>query len=182
MKNPSAAAAVLISVLVWVFPASGCTALGSEDALGSGSPSADRVTWEQVLNNPYDATFTGCGGDAAVLEGKTVVDGLELAPLCLVTGSFGIVRDGTSFSVEAFRVACSDGSTALISGSGVWTETSVSGQWESALDSGVDGVQVYSGPASGNLLVLDHTRVTFGGAFEGSCSLSPALSASVVVQ
>lgn len=139
-------------------------------------------TWEYLLTNAYEATFNGCSGDAAVLEGATLYEGLSLAPICMSAVVFDVDQDGASFEVPAYQVACSDGSTASMTGSGQIAGHEIGGQWDSISNGGVTAVQLYSGQIVGNTIELSESRRTFDGAFQGTCDFVPALTAIVTVQ
>ena len=156
----------------------GCSALNDDtlDPSGGGLEGS----WAYLATNAYDAVFTGCTGDAAVLEGLSFVEGMEVAPICAVAGSFDVVQDGDEFAVVPFDVICSDGWSGTIAGGGSHSGTTLAGSWESTSGSGVTGVQSFSGSITGgNVAEILENRRTFSGGFEGSCDLSPPLRATV---
>ncbi len=161
--------------------AAGCSQLNDEIALpGAGALAG---SWEYVAANAHSATFSNCSGDATVLEGATVVDGMGLAPLCRVRGTFEVIRVADAFEVVPFQVACSDGGTAAVSGGGAFTGTTIEGAWQTLSSSGVAAVQAFSGVVSGtDQLVVQEGYWSFAGSFTGSCELAPPLTATVEIR
>ncbi|MCP3978857.1 MAG: hypothetical protein GY716_05935 [bacterium] len=136
-------------------------------------------TWDYLVTNAYEAVFTGCTGDAAVLEGKTFVEGMSAAPICIVSTRFDVQQSGDDgMTVVPHAVSCSDGSTADVSGQGVVAAGTVDGSWSSSSDGGVMSTQSFSATRLGDTLEIEETARSFAGSFSGSCSLSPALSAT----
>ena len=161
---------------------------------GSGCSGTDEVldlagvlpnlggTWNYQIDNPDQATFVNCTGDAAVLEGRTWNEALALAPICHVGSSFQVTQNVGTLLVVPHNVTCSDGSTAVISGVGIVTSDSASGQWNGASDQNVNSTQNFDGSVAGNVVTLTEDARDFSGAFQGSCDISPALAATVTVQ
>jgi hypothetical protein len=158
----------------------GCAGSNDGDVLDP-SKNGLQGTWEYLVTNAFDARFTNCTGDAAVLEGATLYEGLSLAPICMVAVSFTANQTGDAFDVPPHTVTCSDGATASASGSGQVTDPDVGGQWESLSNQGVEAIQVFTGVISGNTIELSESSRTFSGTFQGSCEFSPALTAIVTV-
>ena len=138
-------------------------------------------TWHYVVTNAFDATFSGCTGDAAVLEGETFHDGLALAPICRTAVTFDVNQVGETFQVPAYQVTCSDGASGSLSGFGQIADPDVGGQWDSASDSGVTATQIFSGTIAGDTIEVRESRRTFSGTFQGACDFSPELTAVVTV-
>ena len=139
-------------------------------------------TWEYLVTNAYDATFTGCTGDAAVLEGATLYEGLSLAPICLAPVTMAVQQAGDAFDVPPHAVVCSDGASASVTGFGQIADPALGGQWESTSEEGVLAVQTFAGVISGNTIQLTEMRRNFSGSFEGQCDFSPPLSALITVR
>ena len=70
---------------------------------------------------------------------------------------------------------------AIVTGAGVFGDSSLAGQWESQSSGGVIAIQSFTGTTTGDLIELLETSRTFAGTFEGSCDLSPPLSVTVTV-
>lgn len=170
--------AVLSSIVVV-----GCA--DSNDDVGSlldPEKSGLQGNWEYLVMNAYEARFSGCTGDAAVLEGATFYDAQGLAPMCLVAGTFEVRQVGDAFQIMSHDVTCSDGTPATVTGIGQIGDTFVGGQWDSSSAQGVSAVQVFSGSVIGNTIAMNETRRSFTGGLEGTCELTPPLIASVTVQ
>jgi hypothetical protein len=159
----------------------GCAGSNDGDVLDPAKSELDG-TWEYLVTNAYDATFTGCSGDAEVLEGRTLHEGKSVAPICLAAVSFEVSQTGEQFEVPPHPVTCSDGVGAAVSGSGSIVDPDLGGQWESMSDQGVGAVQLFTGVIVGNTIQLTETRRTFSGGFEGECDLSPPVTALVTVR
>lgn len=159
----------------------GCSSSNDGDLL-SPAQSGLQGTWEYLVTNAYDARFSGCTGDAIVLEGATLVEGLSLAPICMTAVSFDVTQAGEEFQVPSYVVTCSDGATATVSGFGEISNPDLGGQWESVSSQGVEAVQAFTGVIVGNTIQLAEHRRTFGGAFGGACDFSPPLTALVTIQ
>jgi len=160
---------------------SGCA--GSNDGAVLDPLKSDlEGTWEYLVTNAFEATFTNCNGDAAVLEGATLYEGLSLAPICLTAVTFDVNQTGDAFDVPSHQVTCSDGATASMTGFGQIQDPDLGGQWESMSTQGVGAVQLFAGVIVGNTIELTESRRTFSGGFEGSCDLSPPLTAVVTGQ
>jgi hypothetical protein len=138
--------------------------------------------WEYLVMNAFEAQFSGCTGDAAVLEGATFYQAQALAPMCLVAGRFEVLQVGDAFQVRSHEVTCSDGTPATVSGVGQIGDSLLGGQWESDSAQGIHAVQVFSGSAAGNTIAMNETRRSFSGALEGTCDITPPLTARVTVQ
>jgi hypothetical protein len=135
-----------------------------------------------MVTNAYGAKFEDCTGDAAVLEGYVFAEALALAPMCLLAVKFHVDQVGDSFEVVPHGVDCSDGSTASATGSGLQVGgTDVMGEWTSVSSGGVSSSQSFSGSVMGNTIAMVETARAFSGSFEGSCTLSPPLKASITV-
>jgi hypothetical protein len=158
----------------------GCAASNDGDVL---DPSKDGLegTWDYLVTNAYEARFTDCTGDATVLEGATLYEGLSLAPICLAAVSFAADQNGDGFDVPPHAVSCSDGSSGTASGSGRISGFDVEGQWDSLSGLGVEAVQLFSGSISGNTIEITETHRSFDGTFRGECRFSPALTALITV-
>lgn len=139
-------------------------------------------TWEYLVTNAYEARFTGCTGDATVIEGATFFEAFSLAPVCLAGVVLAANQDGDSFQVMPHQVTCSDGAEASVSASGSVDGSGIGGQWESVSNGGVTAVQVFTGTIVGNTIELTETHRVFEGSFQGACDLSPALTALVTVE
>jgi len=138
-------------------------------------------SWDYLVTNAYQATFANCTGDATVLEGLTLHDGLSQAPICMNAVQFGANQTEDGFDVPPHPVTCSDGAAAAVGGFGQVAGQSVGGQWESLSNQGVEAIQVFTGVISGNTIELSESSRTFSGTFQGSCEFSPALRAVVTV-
>lgn len=139
-------------------------------------------TWEYLVTNAFDATFTGCTADAAVLEGATFYEGLSLAPICTTAVTFDVNQSGDEFLLPPHQVTCSDGASAVMTGFGLVNDSDIGGQWESVSDRGVAAVQLFTGVIVGNTIELTESSRSFSGAFQGGCDFSPPLTALVTVQ
>lgn len=184
MRDLSFFSAVLcVAVLLASIAVIGCA--GSSESVGEildPSKSGLEGNWEYLVMNAFEAQFSGCTGDAAVLEGATFYEAQALAPMCLVAGRFEVIQVGDAFQVRSHEVTCSDGTTATVSGVGQIGDSLLGGQWESDSAQGVHAVQVFSGSAAGHTIAMNETRRTFSGVLEGSCDLTPPLVATVTVQ
>jgi hypothetical protein len=160
--------------------APGCASSNNGDVLDPQASGLDG-TWEYLVVNAFDARFTGCTGDAAVLEGVTFFEGLSMAPICQTAVSFSVLQQGDVFQAPPHQATCSDGAVASVSGSGLISEPDLGGQWESASSSGVNSVHAFSGLIVGNTIQLQESRREFSGAFTGSCDFEPELSAIITV-
>jgi len=138
-------------------------------------------TWHYVVTNAFDATFSGCSGDATVLEGQTFHDGLALAPICRTAVTFDVHQVGEAFQVPAYQVTCSDGASGSLSGFGQIVDPELGGQWDSASDTGVTATQTFSGTIVGDTIEVRESHRTFSGTFQGACDFSPELTAVVTV-
>jgi hypothetical protein len=138
-------------------------------------------TWTYLVTNAFDATFSGCTGDAAVLEGETFHDGLALAPICRTSITFDVSQVGEVFQVPAYQVTCTDGASGSMSGFGQIVGPQVGGQWDSASDTGVTATQIFTGTIVGDTIQVRESRRTFSGTFQGACDFSPELMAEVTV-
>ena len=177
MRWPATLCALLaIPALAVCAASSGCAHLDDDDLLDP-SGSGLQGNWEYLVNNAYESSFTGCTGDAAILEGLTFVDGMAAAPICIHSVYFEVLQDGDEFTVLPYSVACSDGSTASMTGVGSVSGATLSGEWRSTSDQGVDATQSFSGSLRGDVIEILETTRTFSGSFQGTCDLSPALSA-----
>jgi hypothetical protein len=139
-------------------------------------------TWEYLVTNGYQATFSGCSGDAEVLEGLTLVEGLSSAPICMAAVTFEVQQDGDAFQAPPYDVVCSDDDIASVTGFGQIDDLDVVGQWDSVSARGVTASQAFSGYIVGNTIALTENRWTFSGAFRGACDFAPPLTAVVTVQ
>lgn len=137
-------------------------------------------TWDYEIQNAYDAIFTGCTGDAAMLEGRSFYEGLTVAPICVVPNSFEVVQDGDVLQVLPDSTYCG-GITASVTGSGALSETSLNGSLQVASASGAT-THTYSGARSGRTVEIAEERHAFSGAFQGQCDLTPPLRATVTVR
>ncbi len=182
MKELSSCTAWLRAVaLLSLLAFAGCAGMNDGDAL---DPTTNGLqgTWEYLVTNAYESEFTGCTGDATVLEGATFFEALSLAPICLAGVTLDANQDGDSFEVLSHQVTCSDGAAASVSALGAVTESGIGGQWESASDRGVSAVQIFTGEITGNTIELTETRRIFSGDFQGACDLAPPLTAIVTVR
>jgi len=168
---------LLLSIAVFA----GCAGMNDGAALDPATNGL-QGTWEYLVINAYEAEFTGCTGDATVLEGATFFEALSLAPICLAAVTLDASQDGDSFEILSHQVKCSDGAEASVSALGAVTESGIGGQWESTSDQGVSAVQIFSGEIAGNTIELTETRRIFDGDFQGACDLSPPLTAVVTVR
>jgi hypothetical protein len=159
----------------------GCASHNDGDVLEPAKSDLDG-SWEYLVTNAYDARFSGCTGDASVLEGQTLYEGLALAPICLAAVTFEVSQAGALFELTPHEVTCSDGASATVGGSGEIHDPTIGGQWESTSSQGVAAVQEFTGTIVGQTIQLSEFRRTFSGAFAGACDLSPALTAVVTVQ
>jgi hypothetical protein len=159
----------------------GCAGSNDGDVLNPAKSDLDG-TWEYLVTNAYEATFTDCSGDAVVLDGATLHEGKSLAPICLTAVTFDVTQAGEQFEVPPHPVTCSDGASASVSGSGLIEDPDLGGQWESMSDQGVAAVQLFTGVIVGNTIQLTETRRTFSGGFEGGCDLSPPVTALITVR
>ena len=139
-------------------------------------------TWDYLVTNAFDATFTGCTADAAVLEGATFYEGLSLAPICTTAVTFDVSQTGDEFLLPPHQVICSDGASAVMTGFGLVNDSDIGGQWESVSDQGVAAVQLFTGVIVGNTIELTESSRSFSGDFQGGCDFSPPLTALVTVQ
>ncbi len=167
---------VFLSIIVFA----GCSGMNDDQA--PDPTTGVQGTWEYLVINAYEAEFTGCTGDATVLEGSTFFEALSLAPICLAGVTLDANQDGDSFEVLSHRVTCSDGVEASVSALGAITGSGIGGQWESSSDLGVSAVQIFSGQMTGNTIELTESRRIFDGDFQGACDLAPPLIAVVTVQ
>ena len=167
-------------VLICLFLA-GCAGSNDGDVL---DPAKDGLqgTWDYLVTNAFEATFTGCTGDATVLEGATLYEGLSLAPICLTAVTFDVNQTGDEFLLPPHQVTCSDGASAVMTGFGLIDDPDIGGQWESVSDQGVAAVQLFTGVIVGNTIELTEFSRTFSGAFQGECGFAPPLTALVTVQ
>ena len=174
-RNSQFAIATIVCLLL-----AGCAASHEGNVL---NPSTGDLqgTWEYLVTNAYDATFSGCTGDAVVLEGATLYEGLSLAPICLTAVTFDANQEGDAFDVPPHEVVCSDGASATVTGFGQIQNPGLGGQWESTSDLGVSAVQLFTGVIAGNTIQLTELRRTFSGGFEGGCDFSPPLTALITV-
>jgi len=170
-----------IAAMVACVLCGGCAGTNEGDTLDP-SKSGLQGTWEYLVLNTYDATFTGCSGDATLLEGVTLYEGLALAPICQTAVQFPVNQAGSAFDAPPHQVTCSDGAQASVSGFGQIADPDLGGQWESVSDQGVTTIQVFSGVIAGSTIELSETRRTFAGNFQGSCDFSPPLDVIVTVQ
>ena len=177
MNHRRAFAAALLAICV----AAGCASLNN-DNLTNPLDAGLSGTWAYVVNNGYTSRYAGCTGDAQILEGLTFVDGMAVAPICLVSVYFEVLQEGSAFAVVPHTVDCSDGSSAVMSGIGTADETSLGGEWLSESEQGVVAAQEFSGSMTGSTILISETGRTFSGTFQGSCQLSPALRATIQVQ
>lgn len=168
-------------LLLTIIGFAGCAGMNQGDGLDPTSNGLEG-TWEYLVTNAYEAEFTGCSGDATVLEGATFFEALALAPICLTGVTVAANQDGDSFEVLSHSVTCSDGAVAVVTASGVVTDSAIGGQWESTSDRGVSAVQVFSGQITGNTIELTETRRIFDGDFQGACDLTPPLTAVITVE
>ena len=159
----------------------GCAGTNDGDRLDP-SKSGLQGTWEYLVLNTYDARFTGCTGDAGVLEGVTLYEGMALAPICQTAVQFPVNQVGSAFDAPPHQVTCSLGAQASVSGFGQIVEPDLGGQWESVSDQGVTTTQEFTGVIVGSTIELSETRRTFVGDFQGSCDFSPPLDVVVTVQ
>ena len=173
-------ASACVFVCCSIFGLAGCADLNDEGL----DPTTNDLqgTWEYLVTNAYEARFTGCTGDATVIEGATFFEAFSLAPVCLAGVVLAANQDGDSFQVMPHQVTCSDGAVASVSANGSVDGSGIGGQWESTSDEGVTAVQVFSGAIVGNLIELTETRRIFDGSFQGACDLSPPLTALVTVE
>ncbi len=183
MKNLESTAPLLrftlcVCVLVSV---AGCAGQNEGYVLNPATGDLDG-SWEYLMTNFYQATFTGCTADAAVLEGVTLYEALPLAPICLTGVVFDAVQVEDSFNVPAHSITCSDGAGAAVTANGAIVDLDISGQWVSSSDQGVDAVQIFTGTIVGNTIELTETRRTFSGSFQGSCDFTPPLTSVISVQ
>ena len=167
-------------VLCSIACGAGCTDSNRGEVL---DPSNDGLagTWEYLAMNAYEARFKNCTGDAAVLEGSTLYEGLAEAPICLTAVKFEAHQSGDAFDVPPHTVTCSDGASGTVSGAGLIADPSLGGEWESQSDRGVKSVQTFTGVINGNTIELAETHRTFSGSFSGGCDFSPPLSAVITV-
>ena len=176
MRTTSAArkSLTLVALLVCA-AAAGCS---SEDIIEQFIPLANvGGTWNYQIDNAAEAIFTTCTGDATVLEGSTWNEGLLLAPICHLDASFIVTQTLAVVVVVPHNVTCSDNSSALVTGGGLVTETTVQGQY-SASNQNVN----FAGTVSGSTITLTEDMRDFSGSFQGSCAISPPLSATVTIQ
>ena len=159
----------------------GCSGQNNGDLLSPAMSGLDG-TWEYLITNAHDARFSGCSGDAAVLEGATLFEGLSLAPICMTPVTFDVNQAGQTFDAETNQVTCSDGATAQIAGFGQIDDPVIGGQWESLSDGGVESIQSFTGVIAGNTIQISELRRDFTGNFEGGCDLSPPVEAIITVQ
>ncbi len=157
-----------------------CAGSGGGEALVS-TANGLAGNWSYLVTNAYDATFTDCTQDAAILENQTYYEGSGLAPLCTPASYFDVVQEDESFEIVPHSVNCTDGGAAMISGSGTVVNGNLSGEWRSVRAGGAESRGQFHGEVVGGHLVLVDAGREFHGDFEGGCSLSPGLSASVVV-
>lgn len=180
MTLPSTKRLCLVA-LVSLSALAGCASTDIGNELGAGAGGVEG-NWGYVITNASSATFTGCTGQAAVLEGVSYSAAAAIAPICGVAVEFDVTQADSDFQVVPHSVTCSDGSTASVAGLGQLIAAEVAGQWETASDQGVNAVQVFSGVVTGNLIRIIESRRTFSGAFDGACDLSPSLEATVYVE
>ena len=171
----------LVALLVCA-AAAGCTNDVVEQIIDIPVANVDG-TWNYQLNNPDQATFTNCTGAAILLEGQTWNQALALAPICHVASSFQVTQNLAALFVVPHNVTCSDGSSAVVTGAGAVTDTTVNGQWDSTSNQNVNANQGFQGTVSGSTITLTEDHRDFsGGGLQGSCDISPPLSATVTVQ
>ena len=181
MKLPSSSAvSLVVCLVVSSLTGTGCTSTDDTDLLDP-SKSGLEGKWTYVALNGHSATYTGCTGDATILEGVSFADAFAVVPICTVSGEFDVVQAGESFTVVAHTVTCSDGSTGSAAGEGVFSADSLSGGWETGSDGGVNASQSFTGTAVGELLEIFESERTFSGSLQGSCGISPPLNAVITV-
>jgi len=134
-----------------------------------------------LIGNAYEAEFVGCTGAAAVLEGLSYAEGYAVAPICVPSGSFSVTQTGNTLAIEEHEVACSDGAGAMISGVASLTESAFAGSWQSDSTAGQSTIQNFSGSLSTAVLEFEETTLTFGGTFDGACTISPPLRATLTI-
>jgi hypothetical protein len=174
---------VRLSVALWVacLLLAGCAGSNDGDALDPIKGGLEG-TWDYLVTNAFEATFTGCTGDATVLEGATLYEGLSLAPICMTAVTFDVNQTGDEFLLPPHQVTCSDGASAVMTGFGLIDDSEIGGQWESTSDQGVAAVQLFTGVIVGNTIELAESSRSFSGVFQGGCDFSPPLTALVTVQ
>jgi len=138
-------------------------------------------TWVYVADNPDEATFVSCTQDLLPLQGLSVSEARATQTLCTVSGSIDVLQVEEIVTVNAQTITCSDGSTAILSGFGTVSDSSVSGQWQSISTGAVTTLQDFSGTVLGNMLVVEQTALTVNGSQSGTCGISPALSATILI-
>lgn len=172
-----------ISTALWIvcLLMTGCAGSNNGEIL---SPATNGLegTWEYLVTNAYQATFTDCTGDATVLEGATLHEGMSLAPICTTAVVFDVTQAGDAFQAPPHATVCSDGANASVTGVGQIDDPELGGQWESTSDQGNSAVQLFSGVIQGNTIQLSESRRTFSGAFQGGCNLSPPVEAIVTIR
>ena len=178
LSHGASARAVVLFSLIALAGCAGSNEPGALDPTSNGL----QGTWEYLVTNAYEAEFTGCSGDATVLEGATFFEGLGLAPICLAGVTVAANQDGEAFEVLSHSVTCSDDAVATVRAFGVVSDTGVGGQWESDSSLGVSAVQIFTGHIVGDTIQLAETRRIFEGDFQGACDLSPPLTAVVTVR
>ena len=93
-------------LLLTIIAFAGCAGMNDDDGLDPTTNGLEG-TWEYLVTNAYEAEFTGCSGDATVLEGATFFEGLSLAPICITGVTVAAIQDGDSF--ERWRRCSGEG-------------------------------------------------------------------------
>jgi hypothetical protein len=181
MRKPSLNVIASLALLAACAAGPGCSSNDVAEVLGLPLADVDG-NWSYAITNGDQATFVGCSGDAAVLEGQTFDDAQSMAPICHLDGSVTVAQDLAAMIVMPDNVTCSDGSSAVVSGVGIVTEDSVSGEWNSASDQNVIAMQSFDGAVNGSTITLTEDSRDFSGDFDGSCDIFPPLSATVTIQ
>ena len=156
-------------------------AVGCSDALDLIVPDL-QGTWLVQMDNPDQATFSGCTGAVMNLEGVSFNAGMSLQPICAVTGSLDVLQVKELVTFVGTQIGCSDGSTAILTGTATVTGTDVSGFWTAVSTQSITSTYTYAGTVSGNTIDLQEADLVFAGGLQGACDLSPNLDAIVTVQ
>jgi len=166
--------------------AGGCAGTPGNAAEGAGlgdglTGDALGGTGYYLVQNAYEATFVGCTGKAAILEGHTFAEGYTMAPICQPSGTFDVTQNGHTLSMLTHQVDCSDGTSATVSGIADVEADGLSGSWDSNSAGGVTATQTFSGTMSVNSMEILESRRSFAGAFDGDCGIDPPLSATLTI-
>ena len=171
------------AAVLWVLIVAGCSDSGDGE---SDEPVADiSGQWTNFQRlNAVDATLTGCTGDAAGFNGKTIAE-LAVAggPTCTTNDPFLVDQTDAIFTIKEVFVSCDDGTSRTQDGGGVVTSLDTfEGTITTAYSQGVVADQFVSGTVlSDSSLLLFETHIEWSGVVNGQCDLNPPLATAVTV-